>query len=95
MAHVYYYDRNSSSTKFVFFQADQKTNITDLASDFRHFRLLLCNHRTELDEILQEASIHLPRTGFFMGQSENKEGFPYLWFAETFSTSILQLLNWI
>ena len=50
-----------SSTKFVFFRADQKTKMVDLASDWlRHFQLLLCNCRTEFKETWQEASTQCP-----------------------------------
>ena len=52
---------STSSTKFVFFCADQKTKVIDLASDWlRHFRLLLCNCRTEFKETWQEASTQCP-----------------------------------
>ena len=56
----------------------------------RHFRLLLCNHCTEFNEIWQEASTHHPLPSLcFLGRS----GHPGLWFTETFLTS-LQQLDW-
>ena len=60
------------------FRADRKNKMAALASDWlRHFRLLLWNRWTELDETWQEArSQHpLPSLGFSC-RSENKNGWP-------------------
>ena len=66
-----------------------------LASDWlRHFRLLLWNHWTELNETWQEARSQRPLPSLcFSGRSEKQDGRPGLWLAETFSTSSLKLLN--
>ena len=54
------------------FQADQKTKMATAASDWlRHFRLLLCNRWTELNETLQEAKSQRPLLSLcFSGRSE-------------------------
>ena len=52
---------STSSTKFVFFRADQKNKMAALTSDWlRHFRLLLWNRWTEFNEIWQEARSQRP-----------------------------------
>ena len=68
-----------------------------LASDWlRHFRLLLWNRWTEFNETWQEArSQCLLLSLCFSGRSENQDGGPGLWLAETFSTSPLKPLNGI
>ena len=88
---------STSSTKFVFFGSIGKTRWPTLASDWlRHFRLLLWNHWTELNETWQEAKYQCPLPSLcFSGWSKKHDGRPSLWLAETFSTSPLKLLNWI
>ena len=68
-----------------------------LASDWlRHFRLLLWNRWTELNETWQEARSQRPLPSLcFSGRSEKQDGRPGLWLAETFSTSPLKPLNGI
>ena len=60
--------------KVCVFLADQKNKMADLASDWpRHFRLLLSNRWTELDETWQEARSQCPLPSFcFSGRSEKK-----------------------
>ena len=79
------------------FQADRKNKMAALASDWlRHFRLLLWNRRTELNETWQEAkSQRLLPSLCFSGWSEKQHGRPGLWLAETFLTSPLKPLNGI
>ena len=61
---------------------------------FLHFRHLLWNHWTEFNETWQEARSQRPLQSLcFSGQSENQDGRPGLWLAETFSTSPLKALN--
>ena len=69
------------------YRADQKTNMTTLASDWlRHFRLLFCSHWTEFNETWQEARCQRPLPSLcFSGQSEKQDGRPGLWLAETIS----------
>ena len=88
---------STSSTKFGVFRVDRKKKMAALASDWlRHFRLLLLNRWTELNETWQEASSRRPLPGLcFSGRSEKQDGRPGLWLAETFSTSPLKPLNWI
>ena len=75
-----------SSTKFVFFLADQKNKMAALASDWlRHFRLLLWNRWTEFNETWQEArSKCLLPSLCFSGRSQKQDGRAGLWLAETF-----------
>ena len=79
------------------FRADQKNKMAALASDWlRHFRLLLWNHWTELNQTWQEARSQCPLPSLcFSGRSEKQDGRPGLWLAETFSTSPLKPLNGI
>ena len=65
------------------------------ASDWlRHFWLLFRNHWTEFNKSWQEARSQRPLPSLcFLGRSEKQDGRPSLWFAETFSTSHLKLLN--
>ena len=80
------------------FWADRKNKMAALASDLlRHFRLLLWNRWTELNETWQEARSQcpLPSVWFFWGPIGKKDGRPDLWLAETFSISPLKLLNGI
>ena len=79
------------------FRADRKNKMATLASDWlRHFRLLLWNRWTELNETLQEARSQCPLPSLcFLGRSEKQDGRPGFWLAETFSTSPLKLLNGI
>ena len=79
------------------FRADRKNKMAALASDWlRHFRLLLWNHWTELNETWQVArsQCRLPSL-CFSGRSEKQDGRPGLWLAETFLTSPLKPLNGI
>ena len=63
-------------------------------SVFSHFRLLLWNHWTEFNETWQEARSQRPLPSLcFSGRSEEQDGRPGLWLAETFSTSPLKPLN--
>ena len=68
-----------------------------LASDWlRHFRLLLLNRWTELDETWQVSRSQRPLQSLcFLSRSEKQDGHPGLWLAETFSTSPLKTLNGI
>ena len=68
-----------------------------LASDWlRHFRLLLWNRWTELNETWWAARSQGPLPSlWFSGRSEQPDGRPGLWLAETFSTSPLKPLNGI
>ena len=79
------------------FLADRKKKIAALASDWlRHFRLLLWNCRTELNETWQEARSQHPLPSLcLLGRSEKENGRPGLWLAETFLTSPLKMLNGI
>ena len=79
------------------FRADRKNKMAALASDWlRHFRLLLWNHWTEFNETWQEARSQRPLPRLcFSGRSENQDGRPGLWLAETFSTFPLKPLNGI
>ena len=62
----------------------------------RHFRLLLWNRWTEFNETWQEARSQHPLSSLcFSGRSDNQDGRPGLWLAETFSTSPLKALNGI
>ena len=81
--------------KVCVFRADRKNNMAALVSDWlRHFRLLLWNHWTELNETWQEARPQHPLLSLcFSGRSEKQDGRPGLWLAETFSTSPLKLRN--
>ena len=86
-----------SSTKVCVFRADRKNKMAALASDWlRHFRLLLWNRWTEFDETWQEARSQRPLPSLcFSGRSVKKDGRRGPWFAETFLTSPLKLLNGI
>ena len=79
------------------FRADRKNKMAALASDWlRYFRLLLWNRWTEFNETWYEARSHCPLPSLcFSGQSENQDGRPGLWLAETFSTYPLKPLNGI
>ena len=79
------------------FRADQKNKMAALASDWlRHFRLILWNHWTEVNETWQEARSQRPLPSLcFSCRSEKQDGRPGLWLAEIFSTSPLKLLNGI
>ena len=79
------------------FQADWKNKMAALASDWlRHFRLLFWKHWTEFNETWQEARSQCPLPSLcFSGRLEKQDGRPGLWFAETFSTSLLKRLNGI
>ena len=79
------------------FPADPKNKMATLASDWlRNFRLLLWNRWTEFNETWQEArSKRLLPSLCFWGRSQNQDGRPGLWFAETFLTSSLKSLNGI
>ena len=87
----------TSSTKFVFFRPIRKNIFATLASDLlRHFRLLLWNRWTEFNETWQEARLQRPLPSLcFSGRSEKTRLPPWLWLAETFSTSPLKMLNGI
>ena len=80
-----------------FFLADRKTKMAAQASDWlRHFRLLLWNRWTQMEETWQEARSQgtLPSLRY-SGRSEKQDGHPGLWFAETFFTSPLKPLKGI
>ena len=79
------------------FWADRKIKMAALASDWlRHFRLLLWNRWTKLNENWQEARSQCPLPSLcFSGRSEKQDGRPGLWLAEIFSTSPLKPLNGI
>ena len=72
-------------------QTDRKIKMAALASDWlRHFRLLPFNHWTEFKETYQKTIYQRPLLSLcFSGRSDNQDGRPGLWFAETFSTSPL------
>ena len=64
--------------------------------NFSHFRLLLWNRWTELNETWKEARSQRPLPSLcFSSRSEKQDGRPGLWLAETFSTSPLKPLNGI
>ena len=67
-------------------RSDPLTNMATLASDeLRHFRLLLCNRRTKIEETLREASSSCPlRNVSFSCRSVNQNGFPGLWLMRHF-----------
>ena len=75
----------------------RENKMAALASDWlRHFRLLLWNRWMEFNETLQEArSKRLLPSLCYWRRSQKQDGRPGLWFAETFSTSSLKLLNGI
>ena len=77
------------------FRADQKNKMAAPTSDWlRHFRLLLWNRWTELNETWQKARSQSPLQSLcFLGRSEKQDGRPGLWLAETFLTSPLKPLN--
>ena len=77
--------------------ADRQKKMAALASDWlTHFRLLLWNRWTELNETWQEARSQRPLPSLcFFGRLEKENGCPGLWLAETFSTSPLKPLNGI
>ena len=79
------------------FPADRKNKMAALASDWLiHFRLLLWNRWTEFHETWQEARSQRPLPSLcFSGWSENQDGRPGVWLAETFSTPPLKPLNGI
>ena len=60
----------------------------------RHFWLLLRNHWRECDKTWQEARSQCALPSLcFSGRSENQDGCPGLWLAETLLTSPLKPLN--
>ena len=64
--------------------------------NFSHFQLLLWNRWTEFNETWQEARSQRPLPSLcFSGRSEQQDGRPGLWLAETFFTSPLKPLNGI
>ena len=67
-----------SSTKFVFFRADQKNKMAALVSDWlRNFRLLLWNRWTPCNETWQEERSQRPLPSLcFLGRSENQDSRP-------------------
>ena len=77
--------------------ADRKNKVAALASHWlRHFWLLLWNHWMKFNETWQEARSQHPLPSLcFSGRLEKQDGRPGLWLAETFSTSLLKLLNGI
>ena len=78
------------------FRADRKNKMAALASDWlRHFRLLLWNRWMEFYETWQEARYQCLLPSLFSGRSEEQDGRPGLWLAESFSTSPLKPLNGI
>ena len=85
------------SIKFVFFGPIEKNKMATPSSDWlRHFWLLLWNHWREFYETWQEARSQCALPSLcFSGRSENQDGRPRLWLAETFLTSSLKPLNGI
>ena len=80
------------------FRVDKKKpNMAALPSDWlRHFQLLLWHRGTEFKETWQEARSQRPLlSSCFSAGSEKQDGFPFLWLAETFSTSPLKPLSGI
>ena len=77
------------------FRADWKNKMAAPSSDWlRHFWLLLWNRWREFDETWQEARSQCALPSLcFSGRSENQDGRPGLWLAETFLTSPLKPLN--
>ena len=77
------------------FRADRKNKMAAPSSDWlRHFWLLLWNRWREFDETWQEARSQCALPSLcFSGRSENQDGRPGLWLAETFLTSPLKPLN--
>ena len=62
--------------------------------NFSHFRLLFWNRWTEFNGTWQEARSQRPLPSlYFSGWLEKQDGCPGLWFAETFSTSLLKPRN--
>ena len=60
----------------------------------RHFQLLLWNHWTEFNKNWQKARSQRPLPSLcFSGRSEQQDGHPGLWLAETFWTSPPKPLN--
>ena len=91
------YDAKASSPKFEFFGRIRKNKMSAPASDWlRHFRLLLWNRWTELNNTLQEARSQciLPSL-CFRTDREKQDGRPGLWFADTFTTFPLKPLSGI
>ena len=78
--------------KVCVFRADRKNKMAALASDWlRHFRLL-SNCWTEINGNWQEAWSQCPLPSLFYScRSENQDGCPGLWLAETFFTSLKPL----
>ena len=79
------------------FQADRKNKMATLASDWlRHFRLLIWNRWTEVNETWQEARYQRSLSSLcFSGRLEKQDGRPGLRLAEIFSTSSLKPLTGI
>ena len=70
------------------------TKMAFLASDWpRHFRILLRNRWTGFDEKISASTQHPLPSLYFSGQFVNKDGHNSLWLAETWSTSLPQLLK--
>ena len=81
----------------LFFRVDLKNKMAALVSDWlRHFRLLLWNCWMEFNDTLKKARSPCPLPSLcFSSRSENQDGRPSPWLAETFSTSPLKPLNGI
>ena len=77
------------------FRADRKNKMAAPSSDWlRHFWLLFLNRWREFNETWQEARSQCALLCLcFSGRSENQDGCPGLWLAETFLTSPLKA-NW-
>ena len=77
------------------FRTDRKYKMAAIASDWlRHFRLFLLNWWMEFNKIWHEARSQRPLPSLCLsGQSEEQDGRPGFWLAETFSTSPLKPLN--
>ena len=75
----------------------RKNKMAALSSEWlRHFRLFLWNGWKEFNETWQETRSQRPLPSLcFSGWSEKQDGYPGLWLAETFSTSILKRLKGI
>ena len=75
--------------------AGRETKMAALASDWLWHILLLWNRLTEFNKTVQYARSQCPLPSLgSLGRSENQDGHPCLWLAETSSTS-LKLLNGI
>ena len=88
-AHVHYCDHALSVVRRPSVRRPSLVN-------FSHFRLLLWNHWTELNETWQNARTQHPLPSLcFSGRSDKQDGRPGLWLVKTFLTSPLKPLKGI